>query len=181
MNIFHKFAAIVLSVLCVTACDSGFEGTYSDEGGIAEYKFKSDGVVSMSVMGSETEMPFKVEKKNRIKIGSDSEAKVLLTLTEDGVIKGPGGINLYRVYYLDGTFRHKESGVEVEFRSDGSFQPFEGGESRGSGGQHVVRANTIVLEEGNKKQRWTLVDEDTIEAGDPDFILRRTRGDSPSQ
>jgi hypothetical protein len=172
MNIFYKFAAIVLSVLCVTACDSGFEGTYSDERGLAEYKFTSDGVVSMSAMGSETEMPFEVEE-NKIKIGSDSEAKVVLTLAEDGVIKGPGGINLYRVYYLDGTFRHEESGVEVEFESDGSFQASEGGESRGSGGQHVVRGSTIVLEEGNKKQRWTLVDEDTIEAGDPDFVLRR--------
>jgi hypothetical protein len=172
MNIIYKFAAILLFVLCLTACDSGFEGTYSDERGIGEYKFKTDGVVSISAMGSETEMPFEIEE-DKIKIGSDSQAKIVLTLAEDGVIKGPGGINLYRVYYLDGTFRHEESGVEVDFESDGSFQASEGGESSGSGGQHVVRGSTLVLEEGNKKQRWKLVDEDTIEAGDPDFVLRR--------
>jgi len=172
MNKFYKFAAILIFASCITACDSGFEGTYSDERGAMEYKFTSDGIVSISAMGSETEMPFEVEE-NKIKMGSDSEAKIVFTLGDDGTIKGPGGINLYKVYYLDGTFRHEESGVEVDFESDGSFQASEGGESSGSVGQHVVRGSTLVLEEGNKKQRWKLVDEDTIEAGDPDFVLRR--------
>ena len=172
MNLSFKFAAVLFYVSCLTACGSGFEGTYSDERGMSEYKFQSDGTVSISVMGSETEMPFEMED-NKIKIGVTDDAKMVLTLGKDDTINGPGGVKLVRAYYLDDTFRHEESGVAITFEPDGTVEGSEDGEADSDMGSYIVRGNKIILKQGNNKQTWLLLDKDTIQAGDPDYILRR--------
>lgn len=83
-----------ISCLFLSACGSGVEGTYSDEQGIIEYTFKSDGKVHFSTMGVETELTYKVDG-DKVKIISPLGNQIL-TLVDDGSLKGPMGIKLIK-------------------------------------------------------------------------------------
>jgi len=84
-------AAVVLAV-CLTACGSGLDGTYTDPVGITSYTFKSGGKVALSTMGVETEMDYRVED-GKVKIDSP-QGTLVMTILEDGSIEGPMGIKL---------------------------------------------------------------------------------------
>ncbi len=86
---------LLSTVLLLSACGSRskLDGTYSD--GFSSYTFKSNGKVSMSVMGIEREMNYEVDA-NKIKIGVDpsGNSAFVFTLLDDGSIQGLMGVKL---------------------------------------------------------------------------------------
>lgn len=87
--------ALMLSLtLLLAACGSGIEGTYKDEMGVSSYTFKSGGKVSMTVMGMETEMEYKVED-GKVKIGTP-QGSMVMAIQEDGSLQGPMGMKLVK-------------------------------------------------------------------------------------
>lgn len=83
--------AIALMIL-LSSCGSRLHGTYSDSMGLTSFTFKSGGKVAMTTMGIETELDYKVED-GKVKIGTEKGAMVL-TLLDDGSIRGPMGMKL---------------------------------------------------------------------------------------
>ncbi len=79
--------------LLLAGCSSGPQGTYKDEMGLASYTFKS-GTVTVSMMGTETEMPYRVED-GKVKIGGPQGAMVL-AINSDGSLQGPMGMKLVK-------------------------------------------------------------------------------------
>jgi hypothetical protein len=84
--------ALFLAVLWLIACGPGLEGTYRDAMGVTQYRFKKNGKVYFSVMGVETELDYSVDG-DRVKIGKP-EGNLVLTLEEDGSLRGPMGFRL---------------------------------------------------------------------------------------
>ncbi len=80
----------ITAVLALAACGSKVSGTYTGPG--MNLEFKSGGKVVQTVMGMEVEMKYEVED-NKVKLITPS-GNLVLTLQEDGSIKGPMGIRL---------------------------------------------------------------------------------------
>lgn len=83
---------LAIAVLLLSACDSNVEGTYSDKMGITSYTFDSGDKVLMSTMGTEVEMNYEVDG-DKVKLATP-QGNLVLTLLEDGSIKGPMGMKL---------------------------------------------------------------------------------------
>jgi hypothetical protein len=86
----------VLIILWLAACGGGtrLHGTYSDQMGAMQYRFKPDGNVSVAVMGIETQLKYRLEGK-RVRIISPQGNQVL-DLQEDGTLEGPLGMKFTR-------------------------------------------------------------------------------------
>jgi outer membrane lipopolysaccharide assembly protein LptE/RlpB len=87
-----KLMLFLVAALLLSACGSKLDGTYADEKEMINVTFKSNGKVSQSAMGMETEMNYEVEG-NKIKILMPQGA-IVWTLQDDGSILGPVGIKL---------------------------------------------------------------------------------------
>jgi hypothetical protein len=68
------------------------DGTYVDESGLTEYRFKPNGKMSVSMMGIEVERTYEVEG-DKVKVGS-GDGVLVLTLLKDGSIQGALGMTL---------------------------------------------------------------------------------------
>lgn len=85
---------LAIAVLLLSACGSNVEGTYSDNMGITSYTFDSGDKVLMSAMGTEVEMNYEVDG-DKVKLGTpEGKGNLVLTLLEDGSMKGPMGMKL---------------------------------------------------------------------------------------
>ena len=84
---------LLFSALLLSACGSKLDGTYADESGMMNYTFKSNGKVSQSAMGTEVEMNYEVDG-NKIKVLMPQGVSMVMTLQDDGSIKGPMGMKL---------------------------------------------------------------------------------------
>ena len=84
--------ATLLFCLLVAACGRGPSGTYSDALGAVDYTFKSGNKVVIKSLGTEVEMDYSVEA-DKIKIQMP-EGALLMTMQEDGSLKGPMGMTL---------------------------------------------------------------------------------------
>jgi hypothetical protein len=80
----------LVAALWVSACGSNLDGTYTDEMGMVTLTFKSNGKVSQSIMGMETEWDYKVEE-NKIKVLMP-QGTMVWTLQNDGSILGTLGV-----------------------------------------------------------------------------------------
>jgi len=80
----------LVAALSFAACGSKLDGTYTDETGIVTLSFKSNGKVSQSVMGMETEWNYEVEE-NKIKVLMP-QGTMVWTLQDDGSIQGLLGV-----------------------------------------------------------------------------------------
>lgn len=83
---------LAIAVLLLSACGSNVEGTYSDKMGITSYTFDSGDKVLMSTMGTEVEMNYEVDG-DKVKLATP-QGNLVLTLLEDGSIRGPMGMKL---------------------------------------------------------------------------------------
>lgn len=77
-------------ILLLSACGSKINGTYANDD--VSYTFGSNGKVSASTMGMEVEMNYEVDG-NKIKLITP-QGNMILTLLDDGSIKGPMGLKL---------------------------------------------------------------------------------------
>jgi hypothetical protein len=80
-------------LLAIAACGPSINGTYSDASGIAEYEFRSDGKVYITVFGATASGTFEVDR-DRVLITSP-QGTVVFTRDKDRLI-GPMGLELHR-------------------------------------------------------------------------------------
>ena len=89
-----KLMFLLIAALSLSACAPSLDGTYADQTGVITVTFKSNGRMSQSMMGFETEYDYKVEA-NKIKLLTP-QGILILTLDDDGSIHGPMGITLLK-------------------------------------------------------------------------------------
>lgn len=96
-----KVSSIFFLAFLLTACGQSLEGTYSDESGMIEYKFESNGKVFVyaNVMGIESEAELKYEiDGERLKIfDAGGAGNMIMKLNDDDSISGPMGIRLTKM------------------------------------------------------------------------------------
>jgi hypothetical protein len=85
-----KLSLLLVAALLLSACGSNLDGTYTDEMGMVTLTFKSNGKVSQSVMGMETEWDYEVEE-DKIKVLMP-QGTMVWTLQDDGSILGVMGM-----------------------------------------------------------------------------------------
>lgn len=81
------------TVLLLSACGSGLSGKYSDEMGIMEYEFDSDGTVYMNAMGTKVAGEYEIDDTNVIVQGPHGN---LVFEMKDEQLVGPMGLILSR-------------------------------------------------------------------------------------
>lgn len=96
MSTHQRWLAWRLGLLAalLSACSAGLDGTYADGVGLTRYTFRSDGTVTLRMMGTEVEMPYAVEG-DKIKVGPPDN-RLVLTRRPDGSLEGPLGVTLTR-------------------------------------------------------------------------------------
>lgn len=87
-----KRSILLALALIASACSSGLSGTYADSTGITRYTFSSNGTVTLTAMGVESEMDYVVED-GKVKIGSP-QGRLIMTIMDDGSLEGPLGMKL---------------------------------------------------------------------------------------
>lgn len=88
-----KRGILLLLLAGLVACGQSLEGNYSDAMGMMNYRFSSDGKVSMGALGLEVQYEYEIDG-NEIRVLMPEGASQVLTLLEDGTIKGPMGMIL---------------------------------------------------------------------------------------
>lgn len=78
------------AALLLAACGAKVSGTYVDKEGMVSFDFGSNGKVTQTAMGIETELPYEVED-NKVKLQGPGGVMVL-TLQGDGSLKTPWGV-----------------------------------------------------------------------------------------
>lgn len=78
--------------LLLTACGSGLSGEYSDQAGMLQYDFKSDGKVYMTTFGIQVASEYRVDDDKVIIQGSNGN--MVLDMKDDGTLSGPLGMVL---------------------------------------------------------------------------------------
>ena len=89
-------AITIMALTLFMACGgAGLDGTYTDKSGKAKYTFNSDGTVQQDMMGIVSlEMNYELEG-DKIRIFAEGGGpSVIMTLREDGSIKGVAGMIL---------------------------------------------------------------------------------------
>lgn len=77
------------AALLLAACGAKVSGTYVDKQGMVSFDFGSNGKVTQTAMGMETELPYAVED-NKVKLQGPGGVMVL-TLQDDGSLATPWG------------------------------------------------------------------------------------------
>lgn len=80
-------------LLLLSACGSGLSGKYSDEMGIMEYEFDTDGTVYMNALGSRVAGEYEIDDNNVIVRGPHGN---LVFERKDDQLVGPMGLILSR-------------------------------------------------------------------------------------
>lgn len=89
-----KKIIIAACAMFVAACGQSLSGTYTDESGVASYRFESGGKVYVDVAGlMESELKYEVDGK-KVKIQNPQGGNMIFTLLDNGSIQGPMGITL---------------------------------------------------------------------------------------
>ncbi len=88
-----KRGILLFMLSLLVACGQSLEGNYTDALGMMNYRFTSDGRVSMGALGLEVEYEYEIED-DKVRILMPEGDDQVLTLTEDGNIKGPLGMIL---------------------------------------------------------------------------------------
>ena len=90
------FVAVFAMGLSLTGCSSGLDGTYSDQMGIVEYQFKSNGTARMSTMGTVMELKYKVDG-DELHLEMMGGVSQIFRIEGDGeALVGPMGMSLSR-------------------------------------------------------------------------------------
>lgn len=84
---------LIPATLVLHACGSGLSGKYSDEMGIMEYEFDSDGTVYMNAMGTRVAGEYEIDDSNVIVRGPHGN---LVFEMKDEQLVGPMGLILSR-------------------------------------------------------------------------------------
>jgi len=79
-------------VLLLTACGSGLSGQYSDNSGIMQYDFKSDGKVYVTTLGIQSAGEYEIDDDKLIIRGNNGN--MVLQIKEDDTLIGPMGLVL---------------------------------------------------------------------------------------
>jgi hypothetical protein len=79
-------------VLLLTACGSGLSGQYSDNSGIMQYDFKSDGKVYVTTLGIQSAGEYEIDDDKLIIKGNNGN--MVLQIKEDDTLIGPMGLVL---------------------------------------------------------------------------------------
>jgi hypothetical protein len=93
----QRFAGMQASItaglaLLLTACGSGLSGQYSDNSGIMQYDFKSDGKVYVTTLGIQSAGEYEIDDDKLIIRGNNGN--MVLQIKEDDTLIGPMGLVL---------------------------------------------------------------------------------------
>jgi hypothetical protein len=83
---------ITAGLMLLTACGSGLSGQYSDNAGIMQYDFRSDGRVYVTTLGIQSAGEYEIDDDKVIIRGSNGN--VVFQLKEDDTLIGPMGLVL---------------------------------------------------------------------------------------
>ena len=86
---------MLILITQLIACSRGIEGTYSDSMGISKYEFKKNGIVIITSFGSMVETEYEIDG-DKLKINGP-KGTLVLTILENGAIKGPLGLSLKNI------------------------------------------------------------------------------------
>jgi hypothetical protein len=90
----NKFIPFLLFLL-LAACDSRIDGKHSD-GGAVTYDFKSDGKVSVTILGDTAEMAYDQQDADHVKVNGP-KGSLSFTRQTDGTWLGPLDVKLTKV------------------------------------------------------------------------------------
>jgi len=95
----QRFAVMQASItaglmLLLTACGSGLSGQYSDNSGIMQYDFKTDGKVYVTTLGIQSAGEYEIDDDKVIIRGNNGN--IVFQIKEDDTLIGPMGLVLSR-------------------------------------------------------------------------------------
>jgi hypothetical protein len=99
-NIMKKILLIFVLSFTLSACGSGLDGKYSDENGMMEYRFESNGKVylnsalGLGLAGFELEFEYEIDGEKLKITAPGKEGIIRMTLNEDGSINAAPGLKL---------------------------------------------------------------------------------------
>jgi hypothetical protein len=79
-------------MLLLTACSSGLSGQYSDNSGIMQYDFRSDGKVYVTTLGIQSAGEYEIDDDKLIIRGNNGN--MVFQIKEDDTLIGPMGLVL---------------------------------------------------------------------------------------
>lgn len=88
--------AVVAIGAMLTGCGSGLDGTYSDQMGIVEYQFKSNGTARMNTMGTVMEVNYKIDGEELHLEMMDGVSQIFRIEDNGEALVGPMGMTLSR-------------------------------------------------------------------------------------
>ena len=91
---FQKTILTMSWPLLMTACGSGLSGRYSDNSGIMQYDFRSDGKVYVTTLGIQSAGEYEIDDDKLIIRGKNGN--MVLQIREDDTLIGPMGLVLSR-------------------------------------------------------------------------------------
>lgn len=81
----------------LAGCTPGLSGTYGDEMGVSRYVFRSDGKITVEVMGVSQQTRYSRDGDQlRIQL-LDGEGTLDFSIAEDGSLSGPMGVRLLKL------------------------------------------------------------------------------------
>ena len=88
---------LAAAFLLLSACSHGISGVYADAMGVSRYSFKSDGNVTITVMGASHETRY-VRDGDTLKVAvPETGVSLDFTIENDGSLRGPLGMRLHKV------------------------------------------------------------------------------------
>jgi len=95
----QRFAVMQASItaglmLLLTACGSGLSGQYSDNSGIMQYDFKTNGKVYVTTLGIQSAGEYEIDDDKVIIRGNNGN--IVFQIKEDDTLIGPMGLVLSR-------------------------------------------------------------------------------------
>jgi hypothetical protein len=87
-----KIMLYFILIVLISSCglSGGLSGSYIDQTGMTTYEFHSNGKVSFTIMGIETEVDYEVSG-DKVKISSP-QGNMILRLQKDGSLTGGMGV-----------------------------------------------------------------------------------------